>query len=197
MWILLKNSLKFGLKVPINHIPALVRMMARRHYQSSWDSPYYVRSVESVNSLMNQDSMNRQTISIYIAKIVADILVPILRQTTNNHTNITLTVLPPGEIKDQITYLFPNFNGAAIEVWEWISNFHPAFHRTCAYLSMLGLKLSHVSKMSQWCYQYCIFLRGREVGSPLVFLVMARSVPHSDTYQSGASYAIPSRPSWF
>ena len=67
--------------------------------------------------------MNRQTISIYIAKIVADILVPILRQTTNNHTNITLTVLPPGEIKDQITYLFPNFNGAAIEVWEWISNF--------------------------------------------------------------------------
>ena len=24
---------------------------------------------------------------------------------------------------DEITYLFPDLNGAAIEVWEWISNF--------------------------------------------------------------------------
>ena len=24
---------------------------------------------------------------------------------------------------DEVTYPFPNFNGAAIEVWEWISNF--------------------------------------------------------------------------
>ena len=24
---------------------------------------------------------------------------------------------------DKITYPFPNFNGAAVEVWEWISNF--------------------------------------------------------------------------
>ena len=26
---------------------------------------------------------------------------------------------------DEITYLFPNFNIATVEVWEWISNCHP------------------------------------------------------------------------
>ena len=26
---------------------------------------------------------------------------------------------------DEITYPFPNFNGATVEVWEWISNFIP------------------------------------------------------------------------
>ena len=28
---------------------------------------------------------------------------------------------------DEITYLFPNFNGAAVGVWEWIGNFVPHF----------------------------------------------------------------------
>ena len=27
----------------------------------------------------------------------------------------------------EITYTFPNFNGAAIEVWEWMNNFIPHF----------------------------------------------------------------------
>ena len=26
---------------------------------------------------------------------------------------------------DEFTYLFPNFNGCTVEVWEWISNFIP------------------------------------------------------------------------
>ena len=30
---------------------------------------------------------------------------------------------------DEITYQFQNFNDAAIEVWEWISNFIPQFTR--------------------------------------------------------------------
>ena len=29
----------------------------------------------------------------------------------------------PNKVQDKITYPFPNFNGATIEVWEWISNF--------------------------------------------------------------------------
>ena len=28
---------------------------------------------------------------------------------------------------DGITYPFPNFNGAIVEVWEWISNLIPNF----------------------------------------------------------------------
>ena len=33
----------------------------------------------------------------------------------------------PNKVWDVITYPFPNFNGATIEVWEWISNFIPHF----------------------------------------------------------------------
>ena len=31
------------------------------------------------------------------------------------------------KVRNQITYLFPKFNGAAVEVWEWIGNFNPHF----------------------------------------------------------------------
>ena len=46
---------------------------------------------------------------------------------------------------DEITYPFPNLNGATVEIWVQISNFIPHFHR-CKYLSMLGLKLNRASK---------------------------------------------------
>ena len=29
------------------------------------------------------------------------------------------------KVWDEITFLFPNFNGAPVEVWEWISNLIP------------------------------------------------------------------------
>ena len=54
----------------------------------------------------------------------------------SNHT--------PSKVWDRITYPFLNFNGCTVEVYEWISNFIP--HFGCNYLSMLGLKLIHVSK---------------------------------------------------
>ena len=47
---------------------------------------------------------------------------------------------------DEITYPFPNFNGCTVEVWEWISNIIPHFTGECDYLSMLGIKLIHVTK---------------------------------------------------
>ena len=33
----------------------------------------------------------------------------------------------PSKVWDKITYPFPNFNGATLEVWEWVSNFIPHF----------------------------------------------------------------------
>ena len=33
----------------------------------------------------------------------------------------------PIKVRDEIIYLFPNFNGCTVEVWEWISNFIPPF----------------------------------------------------------------------
>ena len=31
----------------------------------------------------------------------------------------------PSKVWDEFTYPFPNYDGAAVEVWEWISNFTP------------------------------------------------------------------------
>ena len=42
-------------------------------------------------------------------------------------------------MRDEITYTFPNFNGASVEVWEWKSNFVPD-------VTGLGLKLIHGCK---------------------------------------------------
>ena len=33
----------------------------------------------------------------------------------------------PSKVWDEIAYPFPNFNGATVDVWEWISNFIPRF----------------------------------------------------------------------
>ena len=40
----------------------------------------------------------------------------------------------------KIIYPFPNFNGKTVEDWEW------TFYWVLDYLSILGLKLNHVSK---------------------------------------------------
>ena len=50
------------------------------------------------------------------------------------------------KVSDEITYPFLNFNGAIVEVWEWISVLSHIVHWVCAYLSMLSLKLIRVSK---------------------------------------------------
>ena len=56
------------------------------------------------------------------------------------------------KVCDGITYPFPNFNSCSIEVWEWML-FHPTLYWTFHYLSMLGLKLTHLPSatyMHQW-----------------------------------------------
>ena len=45
---------------------------------------------------------------------------------------------------DEITHTFPNFNGCAIDVWEWISNFIP--HFTVHVITYPCCELIHVSK---------------------------------------------------
>ena len=45
------------------------------------------------------------------------------------------------EIWDGITYLLPNFKGAAVEAWEWLTNFIPTIHWACDYLSMVMREL--------------------------------------------------------
>ena len=45
-----------------------------------------------------------------------------------------------------ITYPFPHFKGCTVEVWKWTNNFMPHITWHIIYLSMMGLKLIHVSK---------------------------------------------------
>ena len=57
-----------------------------------------------------------------------------------------------------------------MEVWKWISNFIPDFITDVIYLSMLGLKLNHISKMGHWTFTHQavrrLTNRSREITKP-------------------------------
>ena len=53
------------------------------------------------------------------------------------------------KMKDNISYPFPNFNSATLEVWRCISN-PPCTLQARIHLSILGIKLIHVSKRGPW-----------------------------------------------
>ena len=53
---------------------------------------------------------------------------------------------------DEIIYPFLNFNGATVEVWKWDKKFHLTLYQASDYLSMLGLKLNHVSIRGPWSF---------------------------------------------
>ena len=57
----------------------------------------------------------------------------------SNHT--------PSKVWNKITYPFPNFNGATIEVWEWMNNFIPYFIRDAITYPCWGESQNHVSKI--------------------------------------------------
>ena len=48
--------------------------------------------------------------------------------------------------KTSLVALFPNFNGATIEVREWMNNFSQQFTEHVDSLSMLWLKFIHANK---------------------------------------------------
>ena len=52
------------------------------------------------------------------------------------------------KVWDEITYAFPNFNGAAVEVWEWINNLIPIFYNEYNFLSMLQASTCETSMYS-------------------------------------------------
>ena len=58
-------------------------------------------------------------------------------------------------VRDEITYLFPNFNGCTVEVWEWMSNFIPNF--TVHVITYpLGLEVSYVSSGEWLLWVHCL-----------------------------------------
>ena len=48
------------------------------------------------------------------------------------------------KVWDELSYPFPNFDGATVEIWDWINNFIPRY-------SILGSRLNHVNKRGPWC----------------------------------------------
>ena len=78
-------------------------------------------------------------------------------------------ILSPAQISNQsiimcrmkIIYPFPNFRGASIEVWEWISNFIDAkLYWACDYLSVLGLNLIHSKRRQNGRHSQTTFKNG-------------------------------------
>ena len=58
------------------------------------------------------------------------------------------------KVWNKITNRFPNFNGAAVEVWVWKSNFIPHFFWAYDYLSTLRFKLVRLNKKGHWSYDW-------------------------------------------
>ena len=55
-------------------------------------------------------------------------------------------------IPTDVDYFEASYNlnyGENVKVWKWLSDF--ILYWACNYLSMLGLKLIHVSKRGHWC----------------------------------------------
>ena len=70
-----------------------------------------------------------------------------LRRLTHEMPAVCGQQHPFSTVWDDITCPFPNFNGTAVHVWEWISNFNPHFARQAWNdLSILGGRLIHFSK---------------------------------------------------
>ena len=75
-----------------------------------------------------------------------------------------LTLIPvwisnriPSKMRDEINHPLPNFNVCTIEVWEWMNSLDPRLCNEQNYLSMLGLKLNHVSERgSMWCLTHWV-----------------------------------------
>ena len=58
------------------------------------------------------------------------------------------------KVWDKFTYPFPNFNGATVEVWEYISNFIPHYMMDIAtYPCWEIIKLNHDSERGHWWLQ--------------------------------------------
>ena len=106
---------------------------------------------------------------------------------TNGRFKHGLTLIPawirnhtPSKVWDEITYPFLNFNGTTVEVYEWISNFVLHIRMGAITLSMLGLKLNHVSKRGP---RYA----GRTRSTPCLLLSW---LPSSPTHQHPWNYVL-------
>ena len=95
---------------------------------------YTLQVTKSVENSSNGKVSHRLSLKI-VLKLTwswAIIVVLWIPWCTGNHTHCI--------VWDEITYTFPNFNFAIVEIWKWISNFIQQSCRACDdYSSMLGL----------------------------------------------------------
>ena len=79
-------------------------------------------------------------------------LLGLLSLTWINFTPTWISINIQYKVWDEINYPFPNLSGCAVEVWKCKNNLIATLYWECDYLSMLGLKLNHVSKRGPWRY---------------------------------------------
>ena len=81
--------------------------------------------INQINALKNHGSFcgSSSTCNLFFfpVKLPYRVCIPLCGAWTSNHIHY--------KVWGEITYPFPNFNGAAVEVWEWKSNFIPHFTR--------------------------------------------------------------------
>ena len=126
--ISLKFSLKFVPKNRINNIPAMVQIMAWR-----WPGDKPLSEPMMVSLLMHICVTRPQWVKLLLRPswqvIVSSTLI------LGHIYSPGLPLIPAWrsnyfcqKVWDGVTYLFTNFNSAAVKVWEWISNFIQHFN---------------------------------------------------------------------
>ena len=129
VWILTRISLKFVCKGPINNIAGLVQIMA---WRGLGNKPL---SESMMISLLAHICVARpRGVNAYFGKCHQRSL--LLTWINFNHSMSWISNYIHHKVWDEFTYPLSNFNGAAVEVWEWISNFIPHFLGhviTCTY----------------------------------------------------------------
>ena len=103
----------------------------------NWDNTwsFYVSFIQSVGTHCWIRSQRVPTNRVVLTHHVGGLLQ--YRIPSETTTGSWISNHMTNKVWDEITYPFPNFNGAAVEVWEWMSNFitlhWPAITYPCRY----------------------------------------------------------------
>ena len=118
-------------------------------YHAGWRSgnPLNIKAFFQVSYFYNGNSHSNETAS-YKEPPVALRWQPawFWLHYTYRHAPLERHIYLHYEMRLEMTFPFPNFNGCSVEIWDWIITFTPTRYLTCHYLSMLGLKLRHAAK---------------------------------------------------
>ena len=107
-----------------------------------------------INLFMAEQNLNKGTKRLQLASLCLLTWINLILIWISNISSHMLN-----KVWDKITYPFQNFNGTAVEVWDWTSNFAPHFMFdviTCPYWDWTFIRSEPTVNVCLWPYYYSI-----------------------------------------